>query len=89
MSNLLLHSYLNFPVLSICSCNKTQIRYSKFYGCAETDCQNKWNQSSSEESDNDDSKDGSDSNDECQYESSDEEWKQFDWKTSVWNNFLF
>ena len=46
---------------------------SKFCGCAETDCQNKWNQQSSKELDNDDSQDDSDTDDECQYESGDEE----------------
>ena len=46
---------------------------SKFCSCEETDCQNKWNQQSSEESDNDYSEGDSDTDDECRYESSDEE----------------
>ena len=46
---------------------------SELCGCPETDCQNKWNHLSSEQSDNDDSEDESGNDDECQYESSDEE----------------
>ena len=48
---------------------------SEYCGCTETECQNKWNNQSSEKLDSDDSEDKSDTDDECQYESSDEKWK--------------
>ena len=47
------------------------MRCSEFRGYTETDCLNKWNQQTSEDSDNDNSEDESDTDDEYQYESSD------------------
>ena len=47
-----------------CSCDKAQMRCSKFCGCAKTaDCQNKWNQQCIKEPDNYGSEDESDSDD--------------------------
>ena len=45
---------------------------SEYCSFTETECQNKWNKQSSEKLDSDDSQDKSDTDDECQYESSDE-----------------
>ena len=58
-----------------CLCNKAQMGFSEFCGCAEINCQNKWYQQINEELDDDHSEDESDIVDECQYECSDEEWK--------------